>query len=236
MDLWNNISQKPIFRSKKSSKNIFWKALLNQLLSALKNQMGKFMLVGYARVSTKEQNYEMQIRELEAFGCEKIFSEKESGTSNDRKELKKALDFLREGDTLIVWKLDRLGRGVSKSSNYLDQLKQKKVNLVSLTEKIDTRTTLGEMLFYFSSIFAEMERNNIIERTKAGIKFAREQGIRIGRPPKMTEDNVEIIKELLKAGWTVKTIAEKLSISQSSIYAYFPSNTIDTLRDKKNYL
>ena len=193
------------------------------------------MLIGYARVSTKEQNYEMQIKALKEFGCEKIFSEKESGNSDERKELKKAIAFLREGDTLVVWKLDRLGRGVSKSSHYLEQLKQKKVNVVSLTENIDTRTVLGEMLFYFSSIFGEMERNNIIERTKAGIKFAREQGVRIGRPPKMTEDNVEIIRELLKAGWTVKKIAEKLSISQSSIYAYFPSQTIEVLRDK-NYL
>ncbi|KIX30671.1 recombinase [Mannheimia haemolytica] len=191
------------------------------------------MLVGYARVSTKEQNYAMQIRELEKFGCEKIFSEKESGNSDERRELKKALAFLREGDTLIVWKLDRLGRGVAKSSRYLDILKQKKVSIVSLTENIDTRTKLGEMLFYFASIFAEMERNSIIERTKAGIKFARDHGVKIGRPPKMTEDNLEIIRELLKAGWTVKKIAEKLSISQSSIYAYFPSDVLAELRPKE---
>jgi len=190
------------------------------------------MLVGYARVSTKEQNYEMQIHELKKFGCEKIFSEKESGNSDTRKELKKAFDFLREGDTLVVWKLDRLGRGVSKSSRYLDLLKQKRVSIVSLTENIDTRTKIGEMLFHFVSIFAEQERNNIIERTKAGIQFAREQGIRIGRPPKMTEDNIEIIRELLKAGWTVKRIAEKLGISQSSIYAYFPSDILENLRPK----
>lgn len=191
------------------------------------------MLVGYARVSTKEQNYAMQIRELEKFGCKKIFSEKESGNSDERRELKKALNFLREGDTLIVWKLDRLGRGVAKSSRYLDILKQKKVSIVSLTENIDTRTKLGEMLFYFASIFAEMERNSIIERTKAGIKFARDHGVKIGRPPKMTEDNLEIIRELLKAGWTVKKIAEKLSISQSSIYAYFPSDILAELRPKE---
>ncbi|THA00573.1 recombinase family protein [Rodentibacter pneumotropicus] len=191
------------------------------------------MLVGYARVSTKEQNYEMQIQELEKYGCEKIFSEKESGNSDERKELKKVLNFLREEDTLIVWKLDRLGRSVSHQSRILDVLKQKKVCIVSLTENIDTRTKLGEMLFYFASIFAEQERNNIIDRTKAGIQFAREQGVRIGRPPKMTEDNIEIIRELLKAGWTVKKIAEKLDISQSSIYAYFPSDILEDLRPKE---
>ncbi len=190
------------------------------------------MLVGYARVSTKEQNYEMQIQALRNAGCEKIFSEKESGSSDDRREFKKALTFLREGDTLIVWKLDRLGRSVSQSSRVLETLKEKKVSVVSLIENIDTRTIFGEWLFYFASIFAEMERNSIIERTKAGIKFAREQGVRIGRPPKMTEDNIEIIRELLKAGWTVKKIAEKLGISQSSIYAYFPSDILEDLRPK----
>jgi site-specific recombinase len=190
------------------------------------------MLVGYARVSTKEQNYEMQIQALRNAGCEKIFSEKESGNSDDRREFKKTLTFLREGDTLIVWKLDRLGRSVSQSSRVLETLKEKKVSVVSLIENIDTRTIFGEWLFYFASIFAEMERNSIIERTKAGIKFAREQGVRIGRPPKMTEDNMEIIRELLKAGWTVKKIAEKLSISQSSIYAYFPSDILEDLRSK----
>lgn len=188
------------------------------------------MLVGYARVSTKEQNYEMQIQALRNAGCEKTFSEKESGNSDDRREFKKALTFLREGDTLIVWKLDRLGRSISQSSRVLETLKEKKVSVVSLIENIDTRTIFGEWLFYFASIFAEMERNSIIERTKAGIKFAREQGVRIGRPPKMTEDNIEIIRELLKAGWTVKKIAEKLGISQSSIYAYFPSDILEDLR------
>lgn len=188
------------------------------------------MLVGYARVSTKEQNYEMQIQALRNAGCEKIFSEKESGNSDDRREFKKVLTFLREGDTLIVWKLDRLGRSISQSSRVLETLKEKKVSVVSLIENIDTRTIFGEWLFYFASIFAEMERNSIIERTKAGIKFAREQGVRIGRPPKMTEDNIEIIRELLKAGWTVKKIAEKLGISQSSIYAYFPSDILKDLR------
>lgn len=188
------------------------------------------MLVGYARVSTKEQNYEMQIQALRNAGCEKIFSEKESGNSDDCREFKKALTFLREGDTLIVWKLDRLGRSISQSSRVLETLKEKKVSVVSLIENIDTRTIFGEWLFYFASIFAEMERNSIIERTKAGIKFAREQGVRIGRPPKMTEDNIEIIRELLKAGWTVKKIAEKLGISQSSIYAYFPSDILEDLR------
>lgn len=190
------------------------------------------MLVGYARVSTKEQNYEMQIQALRNAGCEKIFSEKESGNSDGRREFKKALTFLREGDTLIVWKLDRLGRSISQSSRVLETLKEKKVSVVSLIENIDTRTIFGEWLFYFASIFAEMERNSIIERTKAGIKFAREQGVRIGRPPKMTEDNIEIIRELLKAGWTVKKIAEKLGISQSSIYAYFPSDILEDLRSK----
>ncbi|MDU1944830.1 MAG: recombinase family protein [Haemophilus parainfluenzae] len=190
------------------------------------------MLVGYARVSTKEQNYEMQIQALRNAGCEKIFSEKESGNSDDRREFKKTLTFLREGDTLIVWKLDRLGRSISQSSRVLETLKEKKVSVVSLIENIDTRTIFGEWLFYFASIFAEMERNSIIERTKAGIKFAREQGVRIGRPPKMTEDNIEIIRELLKAGWTVKKIAEKLGISQSSIYAYFPSDILEDLRPK----
>lgn len=190
------------------------------------------MLVGYARVSTKEQNYEMQIQALRNAGCEKFFSEKESGNSDDRREFKKALTFLREGDTLIVWKLDRLGRSISQSSRVLETLKEKKVSVVSLIENIDTRTIFGEWLFYFASIFAEMERNSIIERTKAGIKFAREQGVRIGRPPKMTEDNIEIIRELLKAGWTVKKIAEKLGISQSSIYAYFPSDILEDLRPK----
>ena len=190
------------------------------------------MLVGYARVSKKEQNYEMQIQELHKHGCERIFSEKISGASDNRKELNKAIEFLREGDSLVIWKLDRLGRSVSQLCNCIEQLKQKKVNIISISDKIDTSNVMGEIFFHLSAVFSQLERNIIIERTNAGIQFAKEKGIKCGRPTKMNTDTLEGIKELLKAGWTVQKIAEKVGVSQSSIYAYFPSVVISTLRNQ----
>ncbi|MBF0786018.1 recombinase family protein [Muribacter muris] len=188
------------------------------------------MLVGYARVSKKEQDYEMQINELQKYGCERIFSEKISGASDSRKELNKAIEFLREGDTLVIWKLDRLGRSVPQLCSCIEILKQKKVNIISLTDNIDTSNMMGELFFHLSAVFAQLERNMIIERTKAGIQFAKEKGIKCGRPIKMNKDNIELIEELLKAGWTVNKISDRVNISKSSIYSYFPSNVICMLR------
>ena len=193
---------------------------------------GKIMLVGYARVSKKEQDYEMQISELQKYGCERIFSEKISGTADSRKELNKAIEFLREGDTLVIWKLDRLGRSVPQLCRCVEILKQKKVNIISLTDRIDTSSVMGELFFHLSAVFAQLERNMIIERTKAGIQFAKEKGVKCGRPIKMNTENIELIEELLRAGWTVDKISDRVGISKSSIYAYFPSKLIGILREK----
>lgn len=188
------------------------------------------MLVGYARVSKKEQDYEMQISELKKLGCERIFSEKISGVSDNRKELNKAIEFLREGDTLVIWKLDRLGRSVHQLCGCIEILKQKKVNIISVTENIDTSNMMGELFFHLSAIFAQMERNMIIERTKAGIQFAKERGVKCGRPRKMDTGTIKLIEELIKAGWTIDEISEQVRVSKSTIYSYFPSVVIAAIR------
>lgn len=193
---------------------------------------GETMLVGYARVSKKEQDYEMQISELKKLGCERIFSEKISGVSDNRKELNRAIEFLREGDTLVIWKLDRLGRSIPQLGGCIEILKQKKVNIISITEGIDTSSMMGELFFHLSAIFSQLERNIIIERTKAGIQFAKEKGVKCGRPTKMNIETLELIEELLKAGWTIAKISERVGISKSSIYSYFPSIVISTLRNQ----
>ena len=140
------------------------------------------MKIGYARVSTRDQSLELQIDALEKAGAERIYSEKESGGKWDRVELTKCLEHLRAGDTLIVYKLDRLARSQKQLIDIADHLREENVELLSISEQLDTNTAMGRAMFGMISVMAELERNMIRERTTAGLEAARARGRRGGRP------------------------------------------------------
>ena len=158
------------------------------------------MLIGYARVSTQDQNLELQIDALTKAGCLRLFDDKMSGSRAERPGLAKALDMLREGDTLVVWKLDRLGRSVKNLVDLVGQLRTQGVQFKSLTDAIDTGTPSGRFFFHVMASLAEMERELIVERTRAGLDVARKLGRKGGRKPKMTASKIESAKKLLASG------------------------------------
>jgi DNA invertase Pin-like site-specific DNA recombinase len=140
-------------------------------------------LIGYARVSKEEQHLGLQLDALKKYGCVRIFKDQMTGTRFDRKELLAALAYVNEGDTIVVWRLDRLGRSLKQLIETLDTLKARKINLVSITEHLDTTSATGMLFFQFIAMLAEFERNLISERTKAGLTAARARGRVGGRKP-----------------------------------------------------
>jgi DNA invertase Pin-like site-specific DNA recombinase len=139
------------------------------------------MLIGYARVSTQDQNLELQREALSKAGCKKVFEDKVSGTRADRPGLAKTLEMLREGDTLVVWKLDRLGRSVKQLVDLVGDLHKHGVQFRSLTDSIDTGTPSGRFFFHVMASLAEMERELTVERTRAGLEVAKQLGRKGGR-------------------------------------------------------
>ncbi len=180
------------------------------------------MLVGYIRVSTNEQNTALQRDALERSGCELIFEDKMSGKTSDRPGLKKLLKTLSPGDTLVVWKLDRLGRSMRHLVILVEELRQRAVNFRSLTDSIDTSTPMGRFFFHVMGALAEMERELIVERTLAGLAAARAQGRIGGRRPKLTKEQHEQIARLIKNGHDRKQLAIIYDIGISTIYRYHP--------------
>jgi len=144
------------------------------------------MKIGYARVSTLDQNLNLQIDALEKAGCDKIFTDTASGAIDSRKGLSDAVEFCRQGDSLVVWKLDRLGRSLRHLIDQINFLQAKGVEFLSLQEAVDTTTSGGKLVFHVFGALAEFEREMIRERTRAGIKAARARGITNGRPRKLT--------------------------------------------------
>ena len=182
------------------------------------------MFVGYARVSTQDQNTELQIDALKQAGCERIFEEKASGAKRDRPELKAALNYIREGDTIVVWKFDRLARSLRQLIGTVEELEGRGIGLKSLTENIDTGTSGGRLVFHIFGALAEFERSIIRERTVAGLQAARARGRVGGRPKALTEDDVAAARAMLKQpDITVKDIAERLNVSVATFYRYFPA-------------
>src|SRR5437016_7059790 len=147
------------------------------------------MLIGYARVSTNEQTLDLQKDALEKIGCTKIFSDVVSGAKTERKGLEEALDYVREGDTLVVWQLDRLGRSLKHLIDTITTLNNRKIGFKSITENIDTTTSGGKLIFHIFGALAEFERDIIRERTNAGLQAARARGRLGGRPKAKTLDN-----------------------------------------------
>ena len=179
------------------------------------------MLIGYARVSTHDQNLDLQKDALEKAECERIYVEQVSGSSPSRPELERAFETLRSGDTLIVWRLDRLGRSLKHLIEFVTQLEEKQIGFRSLTESMDTTTPGGKLIFHIFGALAEFERNLIRERTKAGLAAARARGRIGGRPPALDVQKREVVVKLYNEGkHSVKEICQIMDISKPTLYNY----------------
>jgi len=181
------------------------------------------MIIGYARVSTTDQNLTLQKEELVSIGCEKIFEDYVSGSRENRPGLASALEVVRDGDTLVVWKLDRLGRSVKQLIELVDSLEKRGVHFRSITDSIDTSTPPGRFFFHVMASLAEMERDLIVERTRAGLAVAKKLGRTGGRKRKMTESKVESARKLLASGIPPKDVAKDLEISVPTLYRWLPA-------------
>jgi DNA invertase Pin-like site-specific DNA recombinase len=180
------------------------------------------MLIGYARVSTEDQKLKMQLQALTDAGCDKIFSDKKGGTQKARKGLEDALSHLRPGDTLVAWKLDRLSRTVKQLVDLISELKSKGINFKSLTNGIDTTTTAGRFFFHIMASLAQMERDLISARTKAGLAAVKRLGRLGGHRPVMTDGKIRSAKRLLKTGMLPREVADDLAISLATLYRWSP--------------
>lgn len=179
------------------------------------------MLIGYARVSTQDQSLDLQRDALLAAGCERVFSDVASGAASDRAGLGEVLEFMRTGDTLVVWKLDRLGRSLKHLIEVVTDLQARGVGFRSLQEAIDTTTSGGKLVFHVFGALAEFEREIIRERTQAGLRAARARGRRGGRTPAMDAKKVGMAVSLLKDERTsVRAVCETLQVSKSTLYRY----------------
>jgi len=183
------------------------------------------MRIGYARVSTRDQNLEMQFDALGKAACPRIFTDKLSDALDDRPGLKEALSHLREGDTLVVWKLDRLGRSVKGLVDLVNELEARKVHFQRVTDGIDTRTPHGRFFFHMMASLAQMERELIMERTRAGLEAARSQGRVGGRKRQMTDSKVQAARKLLASGTPPREVTHGLHVSVPTLYRWVPASS-----------
>jgi DNA invertase Pin-like site-specific DNA recombinase len=192
------------------------------------------MLVGYARVSTADQDLSPQLEALTAAGCEKIFSDKASGAKVGRRGLTEALNYLRpnHGDILVIWKLDRLGRTMKGLVDLAADLAEKKIGLRSLTDGIDTSGAAGKVVFHLLSAIAEMERDLTRERTTAALAFARSQGRVGGRKLAMTPKKTEAARKLLASGIHPKEVASSLGVSLPTLYRHIPAHSLTDVSEQ----
>ena len=175
--------------------------------------------IGYVRVSTDDQNLHLQRDALEKAGCQVIYEDKASGKNTERPELEACLKALRSGDTLVVWRLDRLGRSLGDLVKLVTTLEEQKIGFESLQEKIETTSASGKLVFHVFAALAEFERNLISERTRAGLKAARARGRLGGRKPKLKQKDIREIKALLKdPNIPVSDIAKRFGVSRTAIY------------------
>lgn len=177
------------------------------------------MLIGYARISTHDQNLELQRDALGAVGCEKIFTDVASGGSADRAGLAEALEHLRSGDTLVVWRLDRLGRSLKHLIEQVALLRSREIGFRSLTEGIETETSGGRLVFHLLACLAEFERSVIQERTRAGLAAARARGRHGGRPALMDEKKTALAHRMhADPANSAADIARALGVSRATLY------------------
>lgn len=181
------------------------------------------MLIGYARVSTDQQDHALQVDALRSAGCEKLFVETASGSRADRQELARAMEHVRQGDTLVVWRLDRLARSLRHLIDISEDMQQRGIALRSLTEAIDTSTASGRLLLNILGALAQMEREIIVERTRAGLVAAAARGRRGGRPPALDDAKVRAAKAMLVSGtMSAAEVARQIGVSPSTLYRHLP--------------
>ena len=177
------------------------------------------MNIGYARVSTQDQNLDLQNDALKAAGCDKIYTDKMSGAKTNRPGLEEILGFIRKGDTLVVWKLDRLGRSLKHLIQVLNQLDERGVYFKSIQESLDTSTPGGKLIFHVFGALAEFERDIIRERTMAGLAAARARGRKGGRPRKLSKKQVEMAKKLMNDPTiSIGEICRTMGVSKATLY------------------
>jgi DNA invertase Pin-like site-specific DNA recombinase len=183
------------------------------------------MIFGYARVSTHDQTLNLQLDALKQAGCARIYTDTGSGAKADRQGLRQALQVLRDGDILAVWRLDRLGRSLSQLITLLTKLDQDRVGFRSLTEQIDTATPGGKLVFHIFGALAEFERNLIRERTQAGLASARARGRMGGRPKKLDERKAQMAQRLYDdKSNSIDDVCRTLGISRATLYRYIMPN------------
>lgn len=179
------------------------------------------MLIGYARVSTDDQNLNLQHDALKNAGCERIFDDQITGSKIQRPGLEAALEFAREGDVFVVWRLDRLSRSLKDLIEMVALLDSRKIGLRSLHESIDTSSSSGKLIFHIFGALAEFERNLIRERTHAGLQAARARGRRGGRPYKLSADKTKLVIQLYESKkHSIKQICDLVGISKPTLYKY----------------
>ena len=183
--------------------------------------MGR-MKYGYARVSTDDQNPALQLTALQKAGCKTVFKDDaSSGATTQRPALLRCLKKLEHGDTLIVWKLDRLGRSLRDLITMLDDLKKRGVKFRSLTEAIDTETPTGRAMWQMIGVLAELERSLISERTRAGVRAAQRRGVKFGRKPKLTPQQINHARKLIDDGQRREDVAALMNVDRTTLYRLF---------------
>jgi len=176
------------------------------------------MKIGYARISTADQNTHLQRDALKAAGCEKIITEQISGSSAKRPKLENLLRSMKSGDILTVWRLDRLGRSLPHLIEVVRDLEERGAGFQSLSEEINTTTAGGRLVFHLMGALAEFERSLIVERTQAGLNAARKRGAKIGRPRSLTPSQIKHAQKLVGAGERPAAVARTLGINRSTLY------------------
>jgi DNA invertase Pin-like site-specific DNA recombinase len=180
---------------------------------------GAGVLIGYARVSTEDQKLDLQRDALAQLGCHRVFEDRASGARTDRPGLTAALSHLRRGDTLVVWRLDRLGRTTHQLVNLLEQFEREGIRLRSLQDGIDPASIMGKAMLQIGAVFAEMERNLLRERTKAGLAAARVRGRLGGRKPRLSADGLDTARRLMADPLlTMEEIASRLGVGRTTLY------------------
>ncbi len=182
------------------------------------------MLIGYTRVSTQDRKSHLQLDALLEAGCERIFEETASGAKRERPELQAAINFMRAGDTLVIWKLDRLARSTRQLLDTVEKLAQRSIGLKTLTQDIDTTTAGGRLIFTVFGAISEFEQEIIRERTRAGLDAARTHGRKGGRPRALAEKDLKQARALLTdPEITVEDVARRLGVGSSTLYRYLPA-------------
>jgi DNA invertase Pin-like site-specific DNA recombinase len=194
--------------------------MVNNPVQQSMTRKGTFMIIGYARVSTQDQNAEHQVDALEKSGCEQVFQEKFTGKLRERPELSQCLRTLRKDDVLVVWKLDRLARSLKDLVEIVQDLHDREIGFKSLTESIDTTSSGGRLVFHIFGALAEFEHDLIRERTKAGLQAARARGRKGGRKPAMSETDIKKAAAMLSdRNITKKEVAEHFRVARTTLNA-----------------